>query len=160
MSHALYNGKEFPQKEQSPQSRPDVVYGWKKPYAKRLTSAKKRNATGGQLTSAESPSCFEKNSELPEEHPDRKAKGRCVFLGDSVRDEHHKYAVFDELSAAPAAMEASKSLDAVSLFPGYKQEQSDARSAYIQIRLGGETTWVALPRERWPSSWSSFTRPV
>ena len=57
-------------------------------------------------------------------------------------------------------MEAMKSLDAVSLFPGNDQEQSDSRSAYTQIWLGGATTWVALPRDRWPDSWIGFINPV
>ena len=37
---------------------------------------------------------FVRNSELLERHPDRREKGHCVFLGDSVRDEQGSYAIF------------------------------------------------------------------
>ena len=59
---------------------------------------------------------YEKGGELPPGHPDRKFKGRCVWLGDQMRDEHHNYAVFDEMGMVPAAIEARSAVDALSLF--------------------------------------------
>ena len=76
-----------------------------------------------------------------------------MFLGDSVKDQNFDYAQFEDLGSAPPTMEASRSLDAVSLQPGYVQQQSDAFSAYTQSFLGGGRgkgvpTYVALPRHR------------
>ena len=95
---------------------------------------------------------FLKNAELAEGHPDQKHKGRDVFLGDQVKDQDFNFAIFDDLGSAPPTMEAARALDAVSLFPGYEQQQSDATSAYAQAFLRGQETWIALPRERWPKS--------
>ena len=50
-------------------------------------------------------------------------------------------------------MEAGKAADAYGLFEGHTVEQCDAEQAYIQSKLGGEPTWVRLPRERWPEDW-------
>ena len=52
--------------------------------------------------------CVEKGSELPGDRPDRKFKGRIVFMGNEVRDEYHEYAIFQDLSSSPAALEAAK----------------------------------------------------
>ena len=102
-----------------------------------------------------------KGAELGEDHPDQKFKGRDVFLGDNVKDQDFNFAVFEDLGSAPPSMEAARVLDAVSLFPGYAQEQSDATSAYTQSFLRGKPTWVSLPRERWPKSWEGkYTNPV
>ena len=55
--------------------------------------------------------CFEKGSELEVGDPNRKYKGRVVFLGDRVRDQSGQAAVFEELSSSPAALEAGKLCD-------------------------------------------------
>ena len=55
--------------------------------------------------------CTEKGSELPADDPGRKYKGRVVFLGDRVRDQHGRIAVFEEMTSSPATMEASKMID-------------------------------------------------
>ncbi len=44
----------------------------------------------------------EKGSELPKGHPDRKFKGRVVFQGNNVKDQTGDWALFEELSSAPA----------------------------------------------------------
>ena len=103
---------------------------------------------------------YEKGGELPEGHPDRKMKARCVFLGDNIRDEHFNYAVFDEIGNSPSSIEAGRVVDAFSLFDGYVQEQSDAVSAYTQSFLTGPPTWVAVPHERWPKEWAGMKNPV
>ena len=51
---------------------------------------------------------MEKNSELDENDPNRKFKGRAVFDGSDVRDENKEVALFQELSSCPATMQASK----------------------------------------------------
>ena len=89
-----------------------------------------------------------------------------MFLGDQVKDQKFDYAQFQDLGSAPPTMEASRSLDAVSLQPGYIQEQSDAFSAYTQSFLvggrgQGTPTWVSLPRHRWPKEWEGkYDNPV
>ena len=103
--------------------------------------------------------CYEKGSELDEDDPERLAKGRAVFLGDNVRDQDWVYAVFEELGSAPPSIEAAKALDAFSLFPGYEETQSDAKSAYTQSFLRGTETWVALPNDRWPDWWKAKFSP-
>jgi len=55
--------------------------------------------------------CMEKGSELPKGEPGRKYKGRAVFLGDRVRDQQGRIAVFEEMSSSPAALEAGKLCD-------------------------------------------------
>ena len=54
--------------------------------------------------------CVEKNSELPEGDPNRKYKGRVVFEGCHVKDEHNNWAIFSEITSCPATMEAGKPL--------------------------------------------------
>ena len=51
--------------------------------------------------------CTEKGSELAEGDPGRKYKGRVVILGDRVRDQHVRVAVFEEMQSNPATMEAA-----------------------------------------------------
>ena len=70
-----------------------------------------------------------------------------------MKDENWDVALFQELSSSPATMEAGKAADAYGLFEGHTVEQCDAEQAYIQSKLGGEPTWVRLPRERWPEDW-------
>ena len=106
--------------------------------------------------------CVEKGSELPKGNPGRKCKGRVVFQGNDVKDENWNQALFQDLSSSPATMEAGKAADAYGLFTGHTVEQCDAEQAYIQSRLGGEPTWVRLPKERWPAEWvrKKFRDPV
>eukprot|EP00972_Heterocapsa_arctica_P021647 3182846-Heterocapsa_arctica.AAC.1 len=104
--------------------------------------------------------CGEKGSELKANDPGRKWKGRYVFRGDRVKDEYYQAAIFNELSSTPATLEASKAVDAYGLMPGHSIGQCDAEQAYVQSKLGGITTWVTLPRERWPDSFKGFQEPV
>jgi hypothetical protein len=101
--------------------------------------------------------CVEKNAELPLGDPRRKFKGRVVFQGNQFRDQGNEEA----LGSSPATMEAGKSCDCYSLFPGHAVEQADAESAYTQSRLGGSVvTWVRLPMHQWPPEWEGITDPV
>ena len=97
--------------------------------------------------------CYEKNSELPDDDPRKKYKGRDVFLGDQVKDQDGNVALFNDLSSAPATMAASKYADWHGLLPGHKQEIADVTSAYLQAFLMGRRTWVEIPRHRWPPEW-------
>ena len=62
--------------------------------------------------------CVEKGSELPPGSPGRKFKGRVVFQGNNVKDERQDWALFSELSSAPARLQAARACDAYALFSG------------------------------------------
>ena len=98
--------------------------------------------------------CYEKGSELSQDDPRRKFKGRTVFQGNNVRDENSDHALFNELGSSPASMEAAKLLDAYGSQPGYEKQQADAVQAYIQALFTGVPTWLSLPKDRWPASWN------
>ena len=104
--------------------------------------------------------CSLKGSELPKGHPQRKYKGRSVFQGNQVRDENADHAIFAELGSSPARMEAGKIIDVFGSQPGYAKQQADARQAYTQALFEGIATWVRLPRNRWPKSWTNYRDPV
>ena len=94
-----------------------------------------------------------KNSELPENHPLRKYKGRVVFEGCYVRDQTGNAAIFADLSSAPATMQVGKIADFYGSLLGHDCQQADAKSAYTQAKLGGTPTWVRLPKNKWPPEW-------
>ena len=73
-------------------------------------------------------------------HPSRKFKGRVVFEGNYVRDEYHQAALFRELGAKPASMDALRLVDAYALLEGHVMEQADAQQAYTQAKLEGIPT--------------------
>ena len=104
--------------------------------------------------------CVERGSELQRGDPARKYKGRVVFQGNNVRDENWEVAMFQDLSSCPATMEAGKACDLYGSLEGHEIQQSDAELAYTQSRLGGDPTWVRLPREQWPESWKGMRDPV
>ena len=84
--------------------------------------------------------CSQKGSELPDGDPNKKWKGRSVFQGNRVHDEHHDHALFAELGSSPASMESGKILDAYGSQPGYSKQQADAKQAYTQALFEGITT--------------------
>jgi hypothetical protein len=102
----------------------------------------------------------EKNDELPETDPARKDKGRAVFQGNIVRDKDGNWAIFQELVSSPSTMEAARCADAYGMCPGNEVEQIDGEQAYTQALLQGTTTWVRLPRDRWPKAWEGLSDPV
>ena len=104
--------------------------------------------------------CVEKGSELPRDSPDRKYKGRVVFQGANVKDENYDLAIFNELSSCPATMQAGKAADCYGLFEGNCIQQCDAEQAYTQSKLGGDPTWVWLPKDRWPKDRVGMHVPV
>ena len=84
------------------------------------------------------PILVEKNSELDENDPNRKYKGRVVFDGSYVRDQDRNVALFQELSSCPATMQAGKAADCYGCLEGYRLQQADAKQAYTQSLLGGK----------------------
>jgi len=95
-------------------------------------------------------SCFEKGSELPDNHPDRKFKGRSVFQGDRVVNQNYEVALFQDLGSSPATLEAARACDAFGCAPGNATQVADAPAAYVQADLKGTPCWVHLPEDAWP----------
>ena len=78
-----------------------------------------------------------------------------------VKDEKLEAAVYAEVASAPAALEATRALDAYSCVGDTEASQSDATSAYTQCFLRGTPTWTSVPKERWPKEWvGKFLNPV
>ena len=93
----------------------------------------------------------------------RKVKARGVFDGSYVVDEHREQVdVFGDTSSSPACLEAMRLTLALGRQRHWRTTAADARSAYIQSRLQqkGVKTFIELPAEFWPESWSGFRRPV
>merc|ERR1711884_253302 len=99
------------------------------------------------IEGASSPFVSRKTPSYQMVHGDNKYKGRVVFddRGHQVRDQNWDIAMFQELSSAPATMEATKTCDLYGALPGHHVEQSDATQAYTQAVLTGTKTWVSLP---------------
>ena len=55
-------------------------------------------------------------------------------------------------------MEASRSADAFGLLPGHSIQNADGESAYTQAKLGGDLTYIRIPKERWPEGWDKKYR--
>ena len=68
--------------------------------------------------------------------------------------------MFQDLGSCPASMEASKAADCYGSVPDFDIEIADAVQAYVQAALQGTPTWVCLPPEERPASWSKFRKPV
>ena len=112
--------------------------------------------------------CHIKNSELDEWL--QSMKGRIVFRGDGVTDEDGTYAVFTDQGTSASLMAATKFLDLIARLPGNKGEDSDAVSAYTQIKLSEARkllgtdvlpeTYIRLPKNRQPKPWEGIEDPV
>ena len=89
--------------------------------------------------------CHEKHSELNLADPEY--KGRVVFRGDIVRDKDGYYAVFSEQGTSSSHMAATKLLDAIARMPGCDGEDSDAMSAYTQVKLDEIETFLGKGHE-------------
>ena len=62
-------------------------------------------------------------------------KGRVVFRGDCVKDEHGHFAVYSEQGTSASHLMAAKFIDAIAHMEGMAGEDSDATGAYIQVEL-------------------------
>eukprot|EP00971_Amphidinium_carterae_P052694 1037454-Amphidinium_carterae.1 len=69
----------------------------------------------------------DKGHKLPVGHLLRKHKGRYVFQGNNLKDQDGNWAIFRELGASPASMEASKFVDFIGMLPGNTIMQSVPR---------------------------------
>jgi hypothetical protein len=94
----------------------------------------------------------EKNSELPDGHPNKKYKGRVVFLGNRVSNQDFEAATFADLGNAPANPESGRLADCYGACPGHASENADGVQAYLQARMRGDPCWVELPPEAHPGS--------
>jgi hypothetical protein len=56
--------------------------------------------------------CHEKNEQLPMGHPNRKFKGRVVFLGNNVINQDFESAIFADLGNALSSLESGSLADA------------------------------------------------
>ena len=94
--------------------------------------------------------CVEKNSELSQEHPNRKYKGRVVFLGNRVSNQDLEAATFADLGNAPANLESGRLADCYGACPGHASENADGVQAYLQANMRGDACWVELPKDAHP----------
>jgi hypothetical protein len=106
--------------------------------------------------------CSIKHSESTDEGL-RKHKARIVFRGDIVRDQHGALAVHQQLGSSPTSMASSRQNLAYGQLAGCSTSQADAVRAYIQSKLESKDssgrailTWITLPPELKPTSWSSL----
>ena len=77
--------------------------------------------------------CVEKNSELKENDPARKYKGRVVFQGNRVIDQFFDAGIFQDMGSAPATLEAAKIADFYGCAPGHEVDVADAEQAYARF---------------------------
>jgi len=90
-------------------------------------------------------------------------KSRAVFDGARVHSETGEAVSFIDTSNTPATMEAARLTICAGCQDGWSTEVADARAAYIQSKLENintTDTWVILPRQWWPPTWSNFSTPV
>ena len=113
--------------------------------------------------------CHLKNGQLEAKH--QKYKGRVVLLGDIVKDDSGSYAVFTEQGSSASQMTAAKIMDIISRLPGCDGQAAGAVSALYPGENGrcsqiienskiGVSSWIRVPRHKWPKSWSSMEDPV
>ena len=91
-----------------------------------------------------------------------KWKGRIWFRGDIVKDADGAWAVFQELTASPVAIQDANANVAYGAIPGHKTTVSDAVRAYIQSLLKSKhRTYVAIPHVLWPKHWfGKYKKPM
>ena len=98
--------------------------------------------------------CGIKHWELEPEH--WRWKGRIVYRGDRVFDEHHNWLLFDETSTTPTSLVALNVALWYACLPGHSASCSDAIQAFLQSALDdSDYTYVVIPPELWLDSWHS-----
>ncbi len=100
-----------------------------------------------------------KNSESPD--PETwKYKGRIVFGDDNIKTASDNVAMFTDKAASPSSMIAARALIAMTAVTADAAVlQSDCVQAYIQSPIQGPPTFVRLPKQWHPPSWSDFKDP-
>ena len=84
----------------------------------------------------------EKHSQLSEEDPRRKYKGRGVVLGNQIKNQTSDAALFQDL----ATFEASRWAGFLGCLDGWDVQMADTAQAYIQARLRGPPCWSFHPK--------------
>ena len=110
------------------------------------------------------PIVVQRNSELPDGHPEKVYTCRIVHGGDQVKGESNAAAIFAALSSSPAGIEASKSVDAYGRLKGNGAQQSDGTQSYTQATLGSRPNspraWAKQPKELQPQSPAKYMGPI
>ena len=83
-----------------------------------------------------------------------------MFQGNNVKDQDANVAVFQDMTSSASLMVAGKFSDVIASRDGHPGSQSDAPMAYAQTELGGDETWIFLPRDQWPAAWHGMRNPV
>ena len=86
-----------------------------------------------------------------------KSSGRAAVDNSWVKDENYEIALFNNMGASPASMQAGTAVDAFGLQPEFDVEQAVAEAAYTLCDLKGTETWVRLPEDGGPMSGSPET---
>ena len=96
------------------------------------------------------PLVYQKHSEIHGNDPLKVYKGRIAYRGDAIKDEFFQWALFGEVASSPSSMAASKVADFWGALLGHAVQYSDAEMAYTQAEMGGDPTYVRLPKAWWP----------
>ena len=106
--------------------------------------------------------CRQKGSELPDDDPQKKYKGRFVLQGNDVLDELGVEAEFEELGTNPSNMESSRFVDFYGLLDGHSIETNEGMQAYTQDEFKDVTieTWLRLDRDFRPTHSDNYRDPV
>ena len=99
-----------------------------------------------------------KFAEMPFEM--QQMKGRVVFRGSNITDQHGNSIIFEQLRNAPASMEAGRANLTYGAAPGHKSSCADAIQAYIQSYLKGCRTFARIPPMLRPPEWDGMEDPV
>ena len=95
-----------------------------------------------------------------------------MLRGDIVKDDSGAYAVCTEQGSSASQMTAAKVMDVIARPPDRAGQAAGAVSACTQIKLEDAPrlpkipksecpdTWIRLPRDKWPKSWSNVEDPV
>lgn len=96
-------------------------------------------------------------------------KGRIAPQGHNVHDETNTSAVFRDNSASASLIVSGKVVNAISLLPGFAEQQADGVKDYTQALLYNSPTddrnhiptWIFLPEDQCLPDWHKrFSRPV
>jgi hypothetical protein len=103
----------------------------------------------------------EKGAEFEKGDPRRYYKHRVVFQGNNVKDQDWLVASFNEMSSAPATLEASRVSDIYSCMGRHNTVQTrDVEQAYLQADMKGSPVYIMLPQELWTDDMWKMDCPV
>ncbi len=67
---------------------------------------------------------------------------------------------FQDIASSAYPMVAGKFIDVIASLDVHSGFQSGAPLAYTQTELGGDETWIFLPRHQWPAAWHGVRKTV